>query len=107
MGSQGEPDHSRASTPPALQPPPIRARGQGSQSPPGGSMEEVARPRRGLRGPEGVWAGAGKRPTGLLLGSVRVWAQRAGHEARSLSGFSPHRPSAWARLAVTGAARGS
>ena len=79
--------------PPALQPPPIRARGQGSQSPTGGSMKEGARPRRGLRVPEGARAGTGKRPSGLLLGSVRAWAQPAGPRGPQSLRLSPRRPS--------------
>ena len=60
-------------------------------------MKEGARPRRGLRVPEGARAGTGKRPSGLLLGSVQVWAQRAGVRGPQSLRLSPCRPSARAR----------
>ncbi|XP_055269255.1 dynein axonemal heavy chain 12 [Moschus berezovskii] len=100
MGGQKEPDHGRArASDPCASASSLLPRGRAPKAPP------VGPERRG-----GASAGSpgarGKRPTGLLLGSVWVWAQRAGAPAVRSLWVQP--PQVWVpqRPAVPGAAGG-
>ena len=73
MGGQGEPDHGRARAS-------AHCASASSLLGPGAWLPKPHKwvPERRCGASAGSPGARGKRPTGLLLGSVRVWAQRVG-----------------------------
>lgn len=106
MGGQGGPDHGRASTPQLFGLLPSGPVGRAPKAPQVGPRKKVP----GLGGVSGGQRGRGLGQERDPLASC--WAQSGfGPSERgtrsAVSGFSALRPLAWARPAVTGAARGS